>query len=326
MYKSLINYSLGGGAMDAFYIVLLFMALLLPGFILGKAKLLQESAMISFSNVLMYVAMPFLVFVKLLDVDFKALNWFPLLLSATLPILLFPLLAWLGKICCKSEPKKKRAQIFCATFPNCGFLGIPLAGLMFPTQAEIVLYVSVFNVVCTFLLLTLGVYILSGERKNILVLKTLISPIFLAILLGVVISFLRVKENVPVIYTFANTLAQLCTPLSMISLGFELSKIPFFRLWKYKEAYLVSIIKLLLSPLCAFLILLFFKFCTPLIVDGSLAFAIMLATATSTAASAPAMAKKYALDAEYTATLTLVNTLLFTVTLPLVYLLFKAAF
>ena len=51
--------------MDAFYemfkIVLLFVALLVPGYVLGKKGLIESGAMVSFGNILMYVAMPALV-------------------------------------------------------------------------------------------------------------------------------------------------------------------------------------------------------------------------------------------------------------------------
>ena len=48
-------------------IVLLFAALLIPGYILGKARAISDASALSFSNILMYVAMPFLVFSKLLE-------------------------------------------------------------------------------------------------------------------------------------------------------------------------------------------------------------------------------------------------------------------
>ena len=312
--------------MDALYIVLLFMALLIPGFILGKLKLLQDGAAVSLSNILMYVAMPFLVFVKLLDINFRAIGWLPIAVSAILPILLSFLLPLIGKYLCRAEDGKKRAAIFCAAFPNCGFLGIPLAAAMFPEKPEIILYISIFNVVSTFLLLTLGIYILSGDKRKIDLKKTLISPICIAMLLGIIASLCHVKAHAPYVYSFSETLAQLCTPLSMIALGYELSKMQPLNMWKSLDVYAVALIRLLLSPLFAFLILLLLKFGLHLNVDSSLAFAMMIATAVSTAASAPAMTKKYELDSEYTAALTLVNTLLFTLTLPLTYLAFNAVF
>ena len=109
-----------------FYMVLLFAALLIPGYFLGRIKLIEEGAIVSFSNVLMYVAMPFLVFFKILETDLSQIDFYGILLSVLMPAaLVFLLLLILckrinGDSCCRTE-------VFCAIFPNCGFLGIPLA-------------------------------------------------------------------------------------------------------------------------------------------------------------------------------------------------------
>ena len=58
-----------------FSIVLLFAALLIPGYILGKAKAITDTAVLSFTNILMYIAMPFLVFSKLLEINFTQVKW-----------------------------------------------------------------------------------------------------------------------------------------------------------------------------------------------------------------------------------------------------------
>ena len=312
------------GAM--FSIVLLFAALLLPGFILGKAKLLEEKAMSSFGNILMYVAMPFLVFGKLTEIDFQTIAWGEVAFSAVLPILLIFALAVCTGYICKGEKAKRRAAIFCATFPNCGFLGIPIAVAMWPNQPQIVLYISIFNVVSTFLLLTVGVYILSGDKKEIRFAKTLCSPIFFAIVLGGAASLLRLSQKFPSIFTYAELLAQLTTPLAMLALGYELSKMHFSTLLCNVNAYVVSAVKLILSPLLAFGLLWLAKFAFGWQIGEPLAFAMMTATAVSTAASAPVMAKKYGADSTDAAAMTVLSTLFGLLTLPLVYTLFYTVF
>ena len=80
-------------------IVLLFAALLIPAYVLGMTKLIEKSAMVSFSNILMYVAMPFLVFSKLLEIDIRSVGWPEIILSAVMPVLteLVILLLWTVK-------------------------------------------------------------------------------------------------------------------------------------------------------------------------------------------------------------------------------------
>ena len=307
-------------------IVLLFAALLIPGYILGKARAMTDAAMLSFSNILMYVAMPFLVFSKLLEIDLSSIGLLEIMLSALLPIALELILLLFCRVIFKGREPKKRAASFCSIFPNCGFLGIPLAAAMWPQKPEIVLYISIFNVVSTFLLLTLGVYVLSGDKKAISLKKTLISPIFFAIVLGVIASLLDIHEHWSAVGTYAVTLAQLTTPLAMISLGYELSKLNMLKMWANAGVYLTSFIKLILSPLITIGSFALLKYVFRLEIGNSVASAMLVATAVSTAASAPSMAKKYDADSEYTATLTLANTLLCIVTLPLLYTLLEAIF
>ena len=303
--------------------VLLFSAFLIPGLVLGKGKLLQDCAMVSFSNVLMYVAMPFLVFSKLLDLDLRQVCLSEILLAALMPILLSGLLILVCRLFCREEPTKRRAAVFCAVFPNCGFLGIPLAAILWPQDPKIVFYLSVFNVVSTFLLLTVGVWILSGDQSEICLKKTLVSPIFFAIVLGVAASLLGTAEVFPSLRTFSDTLANLTTPLAMITLGFELSKLPLRTVWRQGGVYRVSLVRLILSPLLALGVLMGAGRVFSLPMSRSLVLAVLVATSVSTAASAPAMAKKYGADSVYAAALTVSNTLLCTLTLPLAYLAFE---
>ena len=316
--------------MDTFWpmfcIVLLFAALLIPGYVLGKARAITDAAAVTFSNILMYIAMPFLVFSKLLEIDLLSIGLTEILISALMPIVLELMLLVACRLIFKGKEPRKRASTFCAIFPNCGFLGIPLAAAMWPDKPEIVLYISVFNVVSTFLLLTLGVYILSGDKKAISLKKTLISPIFFAILLGVAASLLNINEYWDSVSTYSVTLAQITTPLAMISLGYELSKMNLIKMWANAGVYVTSAIKLVASPLIAIGALVLVKYVFKIETDFSLILAMLVATAVSTAASAPSMAKKYDADAEYTATLTLGNTLLCVITLPLMYMLLEVIF
>ena len=316
--------------MDTFFamlgIVLLFAALLIPGFVLGKTGAIKGESMLSFSNILMYVAMPFLVFSKLLEIDIRCIGVCEILISALLPIALEFLLLLICKAFFKGDKASSGAATFCSIFPNCGFLGIPLAAAMWPEKPEIVLYISIFNVVSTFLLLTLGVYILSGDKKEISVKKTLISPIFFAIVLGVIASLCNLAELEPNIKIYSVTLAQLTTPLAMITLGYELSRMNLIKMWTNARVYISSMVKLLVSPLITLAILSFIKFVLKLSIGNCISFAMLIATAVSTAASAPSMAQKYGADSEQAATITLANTLLCIVTLPILYMLFAYIF
>ena len=102
-----------------FGIVLLFAALLIPGFILGKAKAITDVAVLSFSNILMYVAMPFLVFSKLLEIDLSSIGLAEILISALLPIALEMILLAVCRFVFKGRESRARAATFCSISVTC---------------------------------------------------------------------------------------------------------------------------------------------------------------------------------------------------------------
>lgn len=308
-----------------FGIMVMFAVLLVPGYVLGKLNLMYDAAGDCICNILMYVAMPSLVFSKLLTLDSAQIDVGALALSIIIPAVLAVVLLGACKLLCRGEVTQRRAMEFCAIFPNCGFLGIPLAGTMWPDKPQIVLYISIFNVVSTFLLLTLGVAVLSGDKSEIRLKKTLVSPIFAVIVLGIVCAALGIATKFPAISEYSATLAALTTPLSMTFLGFELSKLKLRKLSNFGATLAALLIKLILSPLVVLCGLLILK-ASGVAIETDFAYAMLVSSAVSTAASAPSMAKKYGADSECAATLTLLGTLLCVVTLPTMYLLYGFLF
>ena len=304
--------------------VLLLTALAIPGLILGKTGRIETGAGKTMGNLLTDVAMPFLVLSNLLALNLSSLQPVAVTVSLLFPFLVaFVLFA----ITLFVFPKRKTnfsVSRFCSIFPNCGFMGIPLANLMFPSRPEIAVYVSLFNISSTFLLLTFGVRVLSEGSERVAVKRVLLRPITVAVVVGFLL--LALRANIPYLSDYCSLLAQLTTPLSMIVLGYELSKMPWRRLVCTPCAYLSSALKLVAAPLVTLIVLFSVRLIWKDAVSSDVVIALFLATAVPTAASAPAMAKQYGLDGEHAAILTLGNSLLSIVTLPLLYLLFDCIF
>lgn len=299
--------------------VIIFALLIIPGYILGKQKLLKQSSLTCFANVLMYVGMPFLVFATLLKLNFRTVSVSSILISVGASIFAVLVTVAIGKLCFRGESGQSRVCVFCSSFSNCGFMGIPLSQILFPEHPEITLYVSLFNVGCTCLLLTMGTELLSGEKPKQMFKSLCCSPILISVLLGLAASAMSLCEKLPCVITYAEYLANLTTPLSMLVLGVELSLISLTELFKSPKAYAVYAFKLILCPVLTVgvfggLLLLF-----DLPDSIELIVAIFLATSVPTAASAPALAKKYGVDGKYAGILTLGTTVWSVFTLPLLY-------
>lgn len=305
--------------------ILMFALLIIPGYVLGKIKLIERGALNSMTNILMYIAMPFLVFTKLVATDLYAISPICIVVAVLAPFAVFGSIMLISSQVFREREGdlRYRASRFCSIFSNAGFLGIPLSEVLFPDRPEISVYVSLFNVGSTFFLLTIGVYILSGDRRDISFRRAILSPIMASIVVGVLFSLLGVVNYVPKVANYADILASLTTPLSMLVLGVEMSNIRFSAFVKTPLLYLVSFMKLVLSPFVMIVILLLLSLCG-LAIPASLQAALFIATAVSSAASSSAMTKKYGGDGEYAAILTIGTTLLCALSFPLLYLLASA--
>lgn len=303
--------------------VVLFVALAMPGFVLGKLKRLDAGARAAIGGILSDVAMPALVLARLLEADLSTLDGGSIVWSLLLPIGLTAVLWGISALLfprADGDSRRHGAARFCAVFANCGFLGIPLTEAMFPGQPEVVVYVSLFNVSSTLCLLTLGVYMLSGDRASVRLRAIFCKPIVWVVVLGAGLTVTGWGKQMPWLITYANYPAQLTTPLSMLVLGCSLAELDLCSIFTRPDLYKTALIKLIAAPVLSMLIL---RLCGA---PAELAAAMFLATGVSTAASAPAMAGQYGADAEYTATLALGTTLLCIATLPLLSLLFELLF
>jgi len=319
--------------MEAFKImfinVLMLTLLVVPGFILGKVKKMEDAACLTAGNILTYVAMPMLVFEKLLETDLRTLS-----ITAVITCLVFPIIMCVALVAVafgvfrinESMEKKNRASRFCSVFPNCGFLGIPLAAAIFPNNPEITVYVSLFNVFSTLLLLTVGRALLSGDKKMLLSKTAFLSPVVFAIVIGTVCSLFGVGTKFPYAEVYASHLASLTTPLAMVVLGFELSKLDIKKMLSNAHLYLVAAVKLIISPIITVALLALLKFVLKLDVSYGLAVGLFISTAVSSPSSSPAMARVAGADSEHAATVAIGNTLLSVISLPILFIIFNLIF
>ena len=312
-----------------FSCVSLFVALMLPGFIMGKLGRIERSAVATLGNLISDIAMPALVFVKLIETDLTKLEPVTLIICIALPAAVILVMYFLIRAVFRKrgEGREHCSAIFCSVFSNCGFLGIPLAAALFPKAPEVTLYVSLANVVSSFIFLTLGMDILSdggAEKKKRGMLRIIFRPVTVAVALGFICSAVGLGESFPSAVSYFGTLSQLTTPLSMTVLGFELSGMKIKSLFGDVRVYSVAAMKLLVAPLLCLSVLVLLKYALGMELSYYLSSGMFIATAVSTAASASAMARAHGIKGDLAASATLVNTLLCVVTLPLLWLLFDA--
>ena len=312
--------------MESYVSVLLetlaFLALGVPGFILGKFNLIEKSASKSLANILIYVSIPFLVLKTFISTDVTSLSITGVIISVVAPFLTVFIAVLLGS---KFSKTCNKENAVCSAFSNCGLMGIPISVALFPTDLNVTLYLSIYNVFSSFIMFTLGRQFLSGKKDKNAILKGFLTPVTVALIIGVIISLLKVNLENSWVYNFSNVLASSSAPLSVTLLGFIFSKVKLSDYLKQFSVYFVAIIKLILSPLFIILILFLLKLCS-VEISLSLALSICLATAVPTAATVPSLVDLHGKNGNYATALTAVNTVLSVITLPLIIFLTKIIF
>ncbi len=313
--------------MDAFFImlrnVLVFLALAVPGYLLVKLHILKEEDTPPLSKVLVNIGLPFLIFSTTLKMDFSGdapITLGAIALSSIALLLVTVLIANLVTI--KTKDRKVRATAnYAMSFSNSGFLGIPLATAVFGAS-PIVDYVVVCNVVCCIGLNTIGVYIFTGDKKRISLLKIILNPAFLAFVIGVVINIIGVTKYVPEISLYATNLAGIVTPISMMIVGVKFASIKPLEIFKSLNMYKVSLVKLIVQPViivAAMLIVNAFNS-----IDSAIILGAFMAFSMPSPGTTTSFADMYDGDVDGAVKYTLGTTILSIITIPLLYSLITA--
>ncbi len=326
-------------------IMAVFSAFAVPGFILKKCKMIGDGGMLSLSNVLLYVCQPALA-IKAFCV-FDADDWqiiqsieTPLLLknfgiAAAISVLAIGLVFGLCKLVFIKSKDRRAADVysFIAVFSNCGFFGIPFVEMFTDGNPLAVMYIMVFNVFFNLLVWTLGVYLLTGNLKEIRVKKLVLNPAVFANFVALLLFFVPqinifMMDGVKEFRIFPQYLAYMTAPLSMIIVGVRLAETPVKELFCIKGVYVAGALRLIAAPLVTLAICLPFR----LLISGETPFeeyvclAPIIAMAMSPAASVVAMAERFDGDKKTATSAFVTNTLLSIVTIPLLMTFVTAVF
>ncbi len=298
--------------------VILFVLLAIPGYILVKAKLVKNKESAILSKLLTYVGMPFLIFSSTLNVKFTGEFTKSIIIVAVFGIIFTVLAFFLSALLVKrgGERKKNAMMRFCMVFSNNGFLGIPLAKAVLG-DSPVVAYLIILNIITLVIMFTLGIYLISGDKKTISVKNAIFSPVLIAFVLGIIVNLTGVTNYVPEVSTYSNYFSNIVTPLSMVILGIKMAEVKFLSIFTKWETYYVSAIKLIAMPIIAvglaYLIAIAFS------LDTGIVLATLFAFAVPTAGLASAFADSYDGDNEGAVILTLGTTILSVVTIPILY-------
>lgn len=309
--------------MEAFFTmatnVLMFIALAVPGYILAKTGLVKDSESTPLSRILIYVGVPFLVAYNVMDITFDSHALQIILLSTIISIVYTIITYFLSKpaTCFIKDFKTQGVARFEIYAGNNGFLGIPLAAAVFSNMPLVVTSVIIANIVNNISMYTIGIYSISGDKKNISIKKLVTNPCLIGFIVGIILNFTKVGSVVPQISDYLSRSQAIVTPISMIIIGIKLGSIKISSIFKNKNMYFVSLCKLILVPALLVAIMLLLRLAFN--VSNELILGMFVAFAMPSASLATTFADNFGGDSKSAAIFTIGTTILSVITIPVLY-------
>ena len=196
-----------------------------------------------------------------------------------------------------------------AMYSNCAFIGIPLISSVLGDTG--VFYLTAYMVVFNLFTWTHGV-VLMEKRCSLKNLKEgLLSPMFIATILAVVLFFVQFK--IPDVLLDSMTyVADMNTPLAMMVAGFSVAQADLTKMLRNMRLYAVCAIKLMILPL------LLLPFLMLLQLPQAVSLTTLIATACPSAATGTMLAIRYKQNYTYSSEIFALSTVLSVVAIPVI--------
>lgn len=297
--------------------VTVMMAYLLIGILMIKSKKALTAHAKSVSTLLIYVCGPCMVMNSFLNMtctrenNINVLSFFAV--SLALQAIFFGLIYIFVRK--KLEESKYRILAIGSVMGNVGFLGLPLVTAVFPGEPVVAAFSSVYTMSMNVIVFSIGVYMITGERKYMSVKSMILNPTTLAILAAMPL-YLTGTKLPAVVMDSVGLFAKMTTPICMIVLGMRLAAVNFKDLISRPFAYVTCLMKLIVYPLFAYGIVKFLPF-----FSDTYKISILVLSAVPTAAIVLSLAEIHEKEQELAANVVLLSTLLSVITIPLVMLL-----
>ncbi len=302
--------------------VLSIIVMCLPATILTKTKLLEpHSAIKAVSNILLYFVGPVAIFMSFQKADFSPAIATNLLHATLFAIGSFGITSLLSILILRPKNKSDDVKIyaFASVFPNCTFIGIPILMSIFPSQPEPIIYCAIFAAIFNMYVWTVGVYMLSGDKKYMSLKKAILNPTALTLILTIPLFVLDIKliDFVPQLFSALDHIGNATAFFSMTVLGIRLATMNFLSIFKHIKNYISVIAKLIVCPFVIFCLTLLFP-----TVDIMVRITTVIVIAMPVATMAIVFAEKFCEKPETATALFALSTLCSIITLPIILSLF----
>ena len=292
--------------------------MILPGYILTKLNLINKTHTEGVSSIITYVTYPCLVIMAMqMEFSWEILNNCKYVVLIFIGVVIIAMI--ISKILTtviKLPPAQTGIMAFMMVFGNTGFLGLPVLNGLFGKEA--VFYGALCDSSFDVLMFSIGVTLIrqaaKGETKMGVIdaMKGLINPCFIGSLLGLCLFICGI--TLPDILSGPmDAIGSATSPLAMMVVGSHLARIKFKDMFTTPPAYLVCLLKLLVAPAVALVLV-------KLIIGGGTLFGtvIIMESAMPCAMLCVILSEKYKADVEFATKGVMLTTILCLLTIPIV--------
>lgn len=296
--------------------VLLMLFYLSIGFILAKCDKACDKHARTLSSLLLYVCGPAMIISAFdsLEYNVSDLKSMGLFFVITLVIQLIIVLIMFVILKKKYSDSKYRILTFGAICGNVGFFGLPLVKALFPNDPIVSCYSSVYVMSMNLIAFTLGVFLITLNKKYISIKAAILNPTSIAIIIALPLYIFKIHFPKEIASTIS-LLGSMTTPICMIVLGLRLSAMNLKALFLEPFAYLTCAFKLIVFPLLAYLAVYFIPG-----LDSTFKACILVLSAAPSGAIILSLAELHQTEQELCANVVLLATLSCLITIPLLML------
>lgn len=287
---------------DILNVVLPTFIVILIGFIFGKTKKRNISAVV---DITIYIALPALVFTSMMEKQIILEDAFKIWVSALLVMVGCGLVSW---IVFKILKQKHSALYIPITIMNTVNIPFPIIYLAFGVEG--LFAATLFYIPNAILIYSWGVYVASGKKFSESIKEVLKVPLIYAAIIALLFNLMRV--NVPdLIIGPLQFIGLMAIPLILLVLGYNLSNV---KITSLSTTFLASFFRMGIGLLLGFAVVYLFN------LQGILRAVVILDSAMPAAVFSSVLATKYKNEADLVSSVVFVTTLISLVTIPFLLL------
>lgn len=288
--------------------------IILLGFILGRKKWLNENTSKQLTNILLSIIMPVALFTAF-PRKFHHESLIDFLLGLGGGLTIFVVLIIASKLLFRPNKLKGKANYhqFAFIFNNASFLGYPLVQALFGD--EMMMAYCGFNMMFNISLFSYGVFLFEKKITKKSLKNIFLNPNIVVVLFGFILFIVPFEIELPQFMdSFLTYIGAIMTPLSLICIGYLLSKADYKNIFKKKRLFITCGLQLTLGPVLTLLVV------SILGLPPHIKVMLVLLQSLPTATTLGLFAEKYGKDTDEASEIVMVSTILSIITLPIMSL------